>query len=285
MNTGNIAFIGLGRMGRELVQHLIADGRSVTVWNRTKAAARPALESGAMWADSPDAAVTSADILVTVLFGPDTVRQTILEAGLPLPAGLTWVDITTIGPADAAEFEQACRARGVTYVHSPVIGSLAPARQRKLGVLVGGAKDGVDTVLPLVRTWADPGRVHTFDTAAKAAAGKLVANAALAISMQGVTETLRVGHGGGLSTEEVLALLLDGTPLQAMAGLKGDAIRSRAFDDTQFSANALAKDAGLMMRTADRPLPALSAAYAALEAAKAAGLGENDFSVIAGDDS
>jgi hypothetical protein len=36
-----------------------------------------------------------------------------------------------------------------------------------------------------------------------------------------------------------------------------------------------------MVRTAREPLPALTAAYAALEVARAEGLGENDFAVIA----
>lgn len=281
MNPARIAFIGLGRMGRELVQHLITDGHAVTVWNRTPAAARSALASGATWADSASAAVTGADVLITVLFGPEAVRETILEADPPLPTGLTWIDITTIGPADATEFEAVSRARGVTYVHSPVIGSLLPARQRKLGVLAGGSDVGLAAALPLVRSWAEPNRIHTFGTAAKAAAGKLVANAALAVSMQGVVEALRVGHGGGLSTEEVLSVLLDKTPLQAITALKAESIQNGAFEDTQFSANALAKDTRLMVHTANAPLPAVSAAYAALEAIKAAGMGDHDFSAIA----
>ena len=35
-----IAFLGLGRMGRELAAHLVEDGHTVTVWNRTASKAQ-----------------------------------------------------------------------------------------------------------------------------------------------------------------------------------------------------------------------------------------------------
>lgn len=276
-----VAFLGLGRMGRELVLHVLDAGHDVTVWNRTPAATSEARSRGAVVADAPADAVRGADVVVTVLFGPDAVRQVVVDAELPLASGLAWLDVTTIAPEDAASLAAWAAARDVGYVHAPVIGSLGPARAGALGTLVGGPDGAVAAALPLVRLWADPQRIHVVDTPAKAAAGKLVANLAVATTMQALSEALLLGHGGGMSTDEVLDLLTDRTPLQVMAALKGDMVRGDAFADTQFSADALAKDAGLMMRTAPGPLPALSAAYASLANAQASGLGDHDFAVIA----
>jgi 3-hydroxyisobutyrate dehydrogenase len=74
------------------------------------------------------------------------------------------------------------------------------------------------------------------------------------------------------------------TALATIATLKGDTVLAGDFTDTQFSVDALAKDARLMIETASVPLPALTAALAAFLTAQREGHGEDDFSVIAADE-
>lgn len=276
-----VAFLGLGRMGRVLVGHIADAGHDVTVWNRSPEPMEETAVNGIVGADSPEAAIAGAEVVVTVLFGPDAVRETLIERTIPVDPGTTWIDITTVAPADTEQFQAWAAAKGIEYVHSPVIGSLAPARARQLGVLVGGSERGVEVALPIVSLWADPERLHVVQSPAAAAARKLVANLALATTIQALSEALSLGAAGGPTPDEVLAQLLEKSALQPMATMKGDVIRSGDYDTAQFSVNALAKDAALMVRTAREPLPALTAAYAALEAAKAQGLGESDFAVVA----
>jgi 3-hydroxyisobutyrate dehydrogenase len=278
-----IAFLGLGRMGRELVVHLIDHGYDVTVWNRTRSAAEPFAQRGAAVAASAADAVRDADVVMTTLFGPGAVRQVVVDSTLPMPGGALWIDMTSIGPADAAWFARWADNRGVRYVHSPVVGSLGPARRAALGVLVGGHLDDVSAATPIVSVWAAPGRLRSYDTAAKAAAAKLVANLTLAVAMQGLVEALRLGHAGGLTTDEVLDAL-DETTLSAINELKGGVVRGGAFSETQFSASLLHKDARLMLHASEDPLPALSVAFDALTNAVRAGHGEDDFSVVASAD-
>ena len=42
-----LAFIGTGMMGRPMIDNLLADGDTVTVWNRTAEHARPRGPNGA----------------------------------------------------------------------------------------------------------------------------------------------------------------------------------------------------------------------------------------------
>jgi 3-hydroxyisobutyrate dehydrogenase len=279
-----VAFLGLGRMGSELVLHALAAGHDVAVWNRSPEPARLIATRGARAASSAAAAVVGAEIVVTTLFGPDTVRDVVLAGDLPFEPNATWVDVTTVSPADTSEFALWADEHRLSYAHSPVIGSLAPARAGLLGVLLGGQRQATDAATPIVALWAEPGRLHVYDTPQKAAAGKLVANLALAVSLQGLVEALRLGHSGGLSTDEVLAQLLDKTTLAPIAAAKAATIRTGRFEDTQFSVNALAKDVRLMTLTAQQPLPALTAAAASLTAAMNGGHGEDDISAIARDD-
>jgi len=235
---------------------------------------------------SPADAVGGADLVATCLFGPQAVHEVVLDADLAMPPGSVWVDISTVGPVVARASDAWADARGLSYVHSPVLGSLGPARARDLGVLIG-AKDAAAraTARSVVSVWADPARLVEYDDPAKAAVGKLVVNLSLAVGYQGLIEAVQVGRAGGLSTDEALALAgLPKTPFSVIAGMKGAALASGDYADTQFSAGLLAKDADLMLSVAaGRPLPALSAAFAALEHACRAGLAEADFSAMAFD--
>jgi 3-hydroxyisobutyrate dehydrogenase len=277
-----IAFLGTGRMGRELARHLLDDGHELTVWNRTASAAESLVKNGAHPAENPQAAVGGADAVLTVLFGPDAVREVVIDPPLPIKRGAVWIDITTVSPADATSFTAWAAERGVHYAHSPVIGSLAPARARALGVLLGGDDEAVAGATPIVSTWAAPDRLRVYESAAKAATGKLVANLAVAVAMQGFVEALRLGHSGGMTTDEVITAL-DRTPLSMIKDLKAANVRDGRFDDTQFSADLLSKDTRLITQTSEYPLPALTAAYEALENARNAGRGDEDFAVIAAD--
>lgn len=278
-----IAFLGLGRMGRELAAHLVEDGHEVTAWNRTAAAVEGLVELGARGAATAAEAVRDAEVVVTALFGPDAVREVVLDQSLPVPAGALWIDVTSISPADAEAFEAWAGAAGIRFAHSPVVGSLAPARARALGVLLGGSAEAIAAARPVVSTWAAADRLREYDTAAKAATAKLVANLSLAVAMQGFVEALRLGRSGGLSTDEVLEAL-DKTTLSAIKDVKGNNVRTGSYGDTQFSASLLAKDARLMLHTSELPLPALTAVFQSLTDAARAGHGEDDFSVIAAED-
>ncbi len=275
-----ISFIGLGRMGRELVVHLIDAGHEVTVWNRSAPAAEEVGERGATVAQTAADAVAGAEVVVSALFGPDAVREVIVDGGLPFVPSALWIDVTTVAPADATAFADWASKAGVRYVHSPVIGSLAPARAGRLAVLVGGDPDAAKEAAGIVSVWADPDKLRMIDSAAKAATGKLIANLALAVSMEGLVEALRLGHSNHLSTDEVLSTLALST-LAPLAAGKGDTIRERAFDDTQFSVDLLLKDTRLMIASSRSPLPAVSVVHEALEDASRDGRGEMDIAVIA----
>ncbi|WP_432565698.1 NAD(P)-dependent oxidoreductase [Kineococcus sp. SYSU DK003] len=278
--TTRTAFLGLGRMGRILAGHLLTAGHDVTVWNRTPGKDAELVAAGATAAPTAAAAVEDAEVVVTALFGPAAVREVVLD-GLELPAGTLWIDITTISPADAAEHATWAAQRGVDHVHAPVVGSLGPAADRALGVLAGGPQ--AQRAVPFVSLWADPERLQVLPEAAAAATGKLVANLALAVSFQGLVEAVRLGTSGGLDLDQVLTTL-KGTGLGFIAGAKGENLRTGQFGNTQFSADLLLKDAGLMLDTSALPLPALTAAAQALLVAQRAGLGGEDFSVVARDE-
>lgn len=272
------ALLGTGRMGRELGRHLLEAGHELVVWNRHPDAAEPLVDAGARLADDAQSAVADAELVVTVLFGPDALRD--VMSPLSLASGALWVDVSTVSPDDTDEWAGWADQHGVRYVHAPVIGSLAPARQGTLRVLMGGSASDVRQARAVVELWGDPERIEELSSPREAAAGKLLANLALGTATQALTEALAFGRANGLDTERVFELL-NGTALAGVIAAKGEVIRSQAYADTQFSADLLAKDARLMIRSCPTALPTVTALLAGLEAAGRAGRGGEDFTTIA----
>ena len=272
-----IAFLGLGHMGRHLARHLLDAGHELTVWNRTASATAPFREAGANVAATPGDAVRDQEVVVTMLFGPQQVREVIMTKDLPLRGGTLWIDATTISPADATEFTEWAHGIGLRFGQAPVTGSTPLAEAGQLGVLLGG--DALDQMAAIVAAWANPERVLRFPTAAGAAAAKLVANIGVAVGFQGLIEAIRVGTATGLDLDQVLRVLAGG-PLAGLVALKGDNLRNKDFT-VQFSADLLAKDIAMMRQACGAPTPGLAAVLAELVAAQDRGDGELDFSVIA----
>ncbi|MDM4764394.1 NAD(P)-binding domain-containing protein [Galbitalea sp. SE-J8] len=119
-----IAFLGLGRMGQILAEHLLDAGHDLVVWNRTPGVAPHLIAKGATAATSPGEAVSGANVVITVFFGPDAVREVVLNADLPFAPNTVWMDITTVAPHHASASAEWAASHGVSFVQSPVIGSL-----------------------------------------------------------------------------------------------------------------------------------------------------------------
>ncbi len=123
------------------------------MWNRTAERARPLVREGATLAATPEDAVKDAEVIITSLFGPDDIRERVIDTNL-IPEGVTWIDTTTVSPEAAREFAAAVES----YVHAPVVGSLGPARNGELGVYVGTPDDARrEQAMDLVEPWASSG--------------------------------------------------------------------------------------------------------------------------------
>src|SRR5437764_8228880 len=193
-----VGFLGTGRMGSMMARHVLAAGHETTVWNRTPEKAAALVERGARLAESPADAAAGADTVVLMLSGPDAVRSALLDAAQGVVAadrkGQLVIDCTTIGPAAAGEFARESSAAGLRYVDAPVIGSVGPASEGTLAVLIGGTDSDVTQAMPLVRLWGDEERIkHTGDVGS-ANALKVVINLTLGVVMQGLGEALRLAH-------------------------------------------------------------------------------------------
>ena len=275
-----IAFLGLGRMGRELAAHLVEDGHTVTVWNRTASKAQSLVEAGATLAATPAEAVSGVDVIVTALFGPTAVQDVVIGDDLAIASDTLWMDVTTVSPEDATSYAHWADARGVRFASTPVIGTIAPARARALGTAVGSPDPSTRAeAARIASSWSSEqagGWIRQYPSPAGAEVAKLIANVGIATATEGIREALRIGHGGGLTTEQVMDAL-QGSMLEKQVNAKRALLLEADFSDTAFSANLLAKDIRLMLGVADGALPAATAFLDALTTVQRTGDGEDDF--------
>jgi 3-hydroxyisobutyrate dehydrogenase len=84
----NIAFLGLGRMGRVLASH-VNEEHDLTVWSRSPAAASDLVAAGARAAATPAEAAEGTEVIMKALFGSDAVREVVTGGQLPVKPGAT----------------------------------------------------------------------------------------------------------------------------------------------------------------------------------------------------
>jgi 3-hydroxyisobutyrate dehydrogenase-like beta-hydroxyacid dehydrogenase len=163
----DVAVIGLGAMGSALARAFLATGRTVTVWNRSKARAAPLEAIGAIQAATVADAIVASPVLVICLSDyPATFS--VLEDGEPAKtlAGRLIIQLTSGTPAEARALDNWTRSHGASYLD----GAIA-AWPRQIGgpdaaITIAGPEPAYTSVLPLLalvagnvsHTGADIGR-------------------------------------------------------------------------------------------------------------------------------
>ncbi|MEA2684580.1 MAG: hypothetical protein QOK05_2908 [Chloroflexota bacterium] len=237
-----VAVLGTGKMGGAMARRLSAEGFPVTVWNRTQAKAE-ALGVGSV-ATSPAQAARDADVIISMVTGPQAIRDIYLDRGvLAAAAGKTIVEMSTAGPGATAMLADAAAERGVTMVDAPVMGSVAAVLAGTLAILASAEDEAeVDAIRPVLEHLGEVRYVGRLGTSASL---KLVANSFLAIVSTAAAELMAAGARQGVEADEMFNILTRTAP-----GLR---VREAGFvrhqhQPAMFNTSDIVKDLDLAMR-------------------------------------
>jgi len=227
-------------MGGAIARRLKSGGFEVSVWDRTRSKAE-ALQVGRV-VDSPADAARGADVVVSMVTGPQALRDVYFGPSgvFAAAAEITIVDMSTVGPAAAQELADAAELKGATLVEAPVIGSIPAVNSGTLVILAGAALfEDLEAVRPVLQQLGD---VHYVGDIASAATLKLIANSFLGIVSAGAAELMAAGTAQGVDREQVFAVLSRIAP-----GLK---VREAGFvrnvhEPTMFAVRDILKDLDL----------------------------------------
>ena len=234
-----LGFIGLGQMGRPMVERLKGAGHSLKVYNRTRS--------------SPDIAAKADDavageVVITMLADDAAVRAVWLDTGLArrLPKGTIHLNMATVSMAISRELASIQKEN---YVAAPVFGRPPLAAQGQLDIIAAGPKAALEYCQPLFSVLGK----QTFvvgDDPAKANAVKIARNFLLACLIESLGEAFALVRRCGVAPADFLNVI-GNTSLGSPAYRNyGRMIVEQAWLPAQFAMPLGVKDVELALATA-----------------------------------
>jgi 3-hydroxyisobutyrate dehydrogenase len=281
-----VAFLGLGRMGAPMAGRLSHAGHELVVWSRTRAHAE-ALAGKAEVAGSPAEAGAKAEVAITMLTDGGALEEVVLgREGLAegLAPGSLLIDMSTTGPAPARKVAKALEPKGVAFVDAPVAGTVGPAEEGTLAIMVGGDERAVERARPLLAVLGDPERTWHVGPVGTGQAAKLMVNLVLGGVMATVAEGFILGRVLGLSPEDALDILQDASVAGQTVRGKRDRLRSGDYGQAGFRLALMHKDLRLALeaaRAARASLPGAERVAELFAGAKGRGHADEDYSAVA----
>jgi 3-hydroxyisobutyrate dehydrogenase-like beta-hydroxyacid dehydrogenase len=279
-----VGFIGLGAMGTAMASNLLAAGHTLTVWNRSEAAAAPLVSLGAKLARTVDRAA-QGEVLCSMLANDQAVRDIILDSGLldAMDPGTVHVNHATISVALAKELAEAHAKRGLEYVAAPVFGRPDVAAAGKLNILVAGKASGVEKARPLLEAMS--AKLWPMgDAPERANVVKIAGNFMLATAIESMAEASALTRAYYISAADFLDVMTNTLFASPAYQGYGKLIAEQRFKPAGMKLPLGLKDVELALTaggTAHVPLPLAGVVRDSLLEALAAGDEDVDWSALA----
>jgi 3-hydroxyisobutyrate dehydrogenase-like beta-hydroxyacid dehydrogenase len=247
----DIGFIGLGAMGKAMVEALREKGHAVAVWNRSPGPAAELAAQGAKVAATIEEAL-QADVVLSILAHDQAIRDALLDGGALSRArpGLVHVNLATISTAFARELVDLHAERGLGYVAAPVFGRPPVARAGGLNVLAAGAPDSVDRVLPVLEALA--AKVWPMgEDPVRANAVKIAGNLMIVSAVEAMGEATALGAAHGVPAADLLDMLTSTIFAAPIYKIYGGMIAEGRYRPPGFAADLALKDVRLAQAAGD----------------------------------
>lgn len=156
-----VGFIGVGHMGRPMVDRLVAAGWPTEVYVRRPELRGELEAAGVAVAASADELAARSDLLILCFFNDAQVRQVVLGgdshkgALAAMRPGSVLVSHVTGSPSLSVDL-QAAAPDGVTVLDVPISGTDDHIRRGELTLMVGGEAAVLDRVRPALEAYAHP---------------------------------------------------------------------------------------------------------------------------------
>lgn len=285
-----IAFIGLGNMGLPMAQNLLKAGLSVAGYDVSASSLKAFEANGGAATQSVNAAVSEADVVVTMLPSGALVRSVLSGNGGAFEAArpnTLFIDASTIEVAVARELAREAEAHGHMMVDAPVSGGVGGAAAGTLAFMVGGSKAAFERAKAVIEPMA--GKIVHTGASGNGQAAKACNNMLLAISMIGVSEAFNLGKALGLDAQVFFDVASNASgqcwSLTSYCPEPGPVPTAPSNNDYKpgFATSLMLKDLGLAMDAVNETganTPLGSAAHGIYKAMFDEGLGGTDFSNV-----
>lgn len=279
----SVGFIGVGNMGNPMAANVLKAGFPMTVFDMNPKAMANLVEGGARRADSAHAVVDASEVLLTSLPASPDVEAIYLDAGGLVDRakpGTILIDLSSVLPSTPRKIEPRARARGVHFLEAPVSGGVTGARAGTLAIMVGGDKAALSRAEPVLRAMG-PNIFHVGPAGAGNTV-KAINNMMACVNGLAMMEGLALGVKAGLDPMTVYEVVKASSGGSKALERIPRAILPRDFEPG-FKVALMNKDLETFHTIAKElhvPMTFSALAQHYQQAALAAGLGEQDTSVV-----
>ena len=278
-----IVFIGMGKMGLPMAQHLAAAAHTLQV-SDVSAPARARAAGAGLAVCAPGAALhqalAQAELVVSSLPDDRALRDVAAHIARHASAGSAWVDTSTVSPAVSAEVAQALSSSGIGYLRTTVSGNNHMAQAARLTVMASGPRALWEQLQPVLACWG-PQQFHLGESE-QARLMKLVVNLMIAQTSAMLSEALSLGERGGLDWRAMWDVLCASAVGSPIVQAKAVQLRERDYTPT-FTVPQMLKDMDLILAEAQRlgvPLAQTALTREAMLEAIEAGWADDDYASI-----
>jgi 2-hydroxy-3-oxopropionate reductase len=279
----DIAFIGMGIMGRPMAINLKKAGHAVSVYGRRPETMAAPLAAGCIACTSPADAAARADLIIvmvpdtpdveTVLFGDRCVAETARP-------GSVVVDMSTISPTATQAFAERLGAQGVDMLDAPVSGGEVGAINATLSIMVGGRPEVFERVKPVLEAMGK--NIVRVGEHGAGQVAKACNQIVVGVSIQGVAEALLFARKNGVDPARVRDALMGGFAGSRILEVHGKRMLDNDYTPG-FKTRLHQKDLNIVMQTAKElglALPGAALVMQHLNALMGTGNGELDSSAV-----
>jgi len=279
MNKLKIGWAGLGNMGTPMALNILKAGYELTVFNRNKDKEQELISAGAASANSLQELASHCDVVFTMLSDDTAVKSVYDETdGLLSGAkpGTLLIDMSTVAPDTSRYLSELCKSKQVSFLEAPVSGSVQPAKDGKLIILVGGDAQDFEKAKPILDVL---GKLALYlGPAGAGSSAKLAINYLLGINIQALAETVLFAEQNGISKENMLTIINEGACGNGIIKLKTPAVLADSFPPA-FALKYIVKDLKLA-KGAGLNSPLSDPLLKTFEGAAENGLGEEDLMAV-----
>jgi 3-hydroxyisobutyrate dehydrogenase len=219
-------------------------------------------------------AARGAEALITMLPDGEAVREAVLEALPDLAEGAVVIDMSSSDPASTRALLPALKAKNISLLDAPVSGAIAKAKDATLAIMIGGEKETLDRVRPVLAAMGN-NLFHVGPVGAGHAVKALNNYLGAAGTLAGF-EALRVARAFGLDPRPMLEAINASTgrnstterkiPQQVLTGAFASGFKLGLMAKDVGIAAGLARDLGVAVPYLDKTLQLWRAAEKALPA-------------------
>jgi L-threonate 2-dehydrogenase len=279
----DIAFIGLGAMGRPMARRLVEAQHRVTGFDLSAAALDELERAGGKRATSAGAAADGADAIILMVVNADQAEAVLFGAGAleALKPEALVVLMATCPPSRVQAMAAKVEAAGRRFVDAPVSGGVVGAEAGTLTIMAAASDAVLARAKPVLEAMGSR-YTRVGSEAGQGAAVKTINQLLCGVHIAVAAEAFAMAEKAGVDTALMLDVLTQSAAGSWMLSNRGPRMLE-AEPGVTSAVDIFVKDLGIVMdagRAAHVALPLAAAAHQMFLAASGAGHGKADDSQV-----